>query len=769
MRYLPTTLVSVVLWFVLFTSTGFAQQPTPPPASDETTQEPSADELPFAIIGPPPPAPPATIARDAQGRITIRAVQVADPLRIDGRLDERIYASVPPLSDFIQNEPTAGAPATEKTEVWVAFDRDHVYVSIRAWESQPDRMIVNEMRRDSQNIWQNGSVSFMFDTYYDRRNAVSFDINALGGRGDTQITEERVYNSDWNPIWDLAVGTFEGGWTAEAAIPFKSLRYRPGRNQVWGFNARRVNRWKNEISFLTRVADGLGSGGIAQASQAATLVGIEAPSGSRNLEIKPYGISDLASDVTATPSISNDLGGDVGLDVKYGLTQNLTADFTYNTDFAQVEADEQQVDLTRFSLFFPEKREFFLENPGLFRFGGAQGFGAVPFLFYSRRIGLEHGRQVPIRGGGRLTGRVGAFDVGVINIQTGDDPKAGSQATNFSVVRVRRDILRRSSIGALFTRRSVSLNGVGSNETYGLDGRFSFFEHLIFDTYLARTQTGGLTGDDTSYRAQLTYEGDRYGLIAHRLVVGKHFNPEVGFLFRNDIAKYFTRLRFSPRPASIKSVRKLSWLGQIDYFENGVGQLVTREIQGEFIVEFESGDMFNLAYLDSYELLEEPFKISRGVTIPIGGYRFGTMSASFSLGQQRAVSGTVFVEEGSFWGGNKTAVGYRQGRVNITPQFSVEPSLSFNRVSLPFGSFTTNLAGSRVTYTITPQMFVSALVQYNSSANDADTNLRFRWEYQPGSELFVVYNETRDTNRHRGFPNIQTRALIVKINWLFRF
>ena len=333
----------------------------PAPASAGTSREPSALGLPFAIAGPPPPTPPATIARDTQGRITIRAVPVATAPRVDGQLDESWYGSTPPLSDFIQNEPTAGAPATERTEVWVAYDSANVYVTVRAWESQSDRMVVNEMRRDSQNIWQNASVSFMFDTYYDRRNSVMFSVNPLGGRMDSQVTDERVFNSDWNPVWDLAVGTFDGGWTAEAAIPFKSLRYRPGRAQVWGFNVRRTNRWKNEISYLAPISVG---SSIGRASQAATLVGIEGPSGSRNVEIKPYVISDLASDATATPRISNDAGGDVGLDVKYGLTQNLTADLTYNTDFAQVEADQQQVNLTRFSLFFPEKREFFLENQG---------------------------------------------------------------------------------------------------------------------------------------------------------------------------------------------------------------------------------------------------------------------------------------------------------------------------------------------------------------------------------------------------------------------
>lgn len=320
----------------------------------------------------------------------------------------------------------------------------------------------------------------------------------------------------------------------------------------------------------------------------------------------------------------------------------------------------------------------------------------------------------------------------------------------------------------MFTRRSVALSGVGSNEAYGLDGRFSFFENVTVDTYWAQTKTDGLVGDDTSYRAQLTYDGDRYGLIAHRLVVGKHFKPEVGFLFRSDIAKYFTQPRFSPRTVSIESVRKLSWVGQVDYFENGAGRVVTREIQGEFIAEFENSDMLNVAYLDSYELLDEPFQIASGVTIPVGDYRFGTWTASYTLGRQHPVSGTAFVEQGSFWGGDKTAVGYRQGRLNITSQLAVEPTLSLNRVSLPFGSFTTNLGGSRVTYTATPLMFVSALVQYNSRDNAVDTNLRLRWEYRPGSELFVVYNETRDTDRS-GFPGLETRAFIVKVNRLFRF
>ena len=721
--------------------------------------------------GPPPPAPPASIARDVEGRATIRATPVSTPLGIDGQLDEPLYSSVTPVSDFIQVEPNDGSPATQKTELWVSFDETNVYVSFRVWESQPDRMIVNEMRRDSTtNILANETVAFVLDTYYDRRNGVLFHVNAIGGRLDGQVTDERLYNSDWNPIWDYSTGRFDGGWTLEAAVPFKSLRYRPGREQVWGLNARRINRWKNEISYVTRVPNALGIRGIFQVSQAATLVGIEAPPGSRSLELKPYAISNLTTDATASPSVHNDVGGDVGLDVKYGVTQNLTADFTYNTDFAQVEADEEQVNLTRFSLFFPEKREFFLENQGLFQFGGVGGrFGGdTPILFFSRRVGLDKGREIGIQAGGRLTGRVGAFSVGALNIRTDADAGSNTPSTTFSVLRVKRDILRRSSIGGIFAQRSVAVNGTGSNETYGLDGTFAFFNNLAINTYWARTRTEGLSTDDTSYRMDLNYNGDRYGLELERLRVGDNFNPEIGFLRRDDMRKSFAQLRFSPRPASIERVRKLSWIGSLTYIEDGPGRLETREQHGEAGIEFENSDALNVSYTNTYEFLKQPFGIAPGVTIPEGGYSFGTFGIRFTMGQQRKSSGTLSFQQGSFFGGDKTAVGYSRGRVELSPRLAIEPSLSVNRVTLPVGSFTTNLVSSRLTYTLTPRMFVSGLVQYNSSRHSVAANVRFRWEYRPGSELFIVYNDTRDTEG-LGFPDLQTRSFIVKINRLFRF
>ena len=725
-------------------------------------------ELPFTYDGPPPPELPTTVVRDETGRTTVRAVGLAEPLRLDGQLDEALYTSATPISDFIQAEPVAGQPATERTDVWISYDSDHVYVSLRAFESQPDRMIVNEMRRDGGSIGQNESFGFSLDTFYDRRNSVNFNFNAIGGRSDGQNTNEGNWNGDYNPIWDLAVRRTPEGWTAEAAVPFKSLRYRPGDSQIWGIQLKRINRWKNEISYLTRVPDGTANGGLSRVSSSATLVGIEAPPASRMFDVKPYAIADVTTDAARTVDPSA-FGGDVGLDVKYGVTSGLTADFTYNTDFAQVEADEQQVNLTRFSLFFPEKRDFFLENQGVFNFGGANNNGGdTPALFYSRRIGLDRGREIPIEGGARLTGRAGPYSIGVLDIQGSAVDAHGVPATNFAVARVRRDILRRSAIGAIATRRSHVTGGTGAGDTVGVDGAFAFFENLSMQTYWAKTTTPGKSGGDTSSRAQIWYNGDRYGFSSQRLAVGENFNPEMGYVRRPGFAKYQVNTRFSPRPARIPAVRKFHYQAGWQEFKDPRGGVETRELKGEFKTEFENSDEFEATYEQVYERLDLPFDIATDVIVAAGGYDNTLLRTAFKFGEQRPVSGTAFMERGRLWGGDLTTFGYSTGIVKVNPHLSFEPGLSVNHAKLPVGEFTTALITSRTTYAITPMMFVSSLMQYNSSSNSLATNARLRWEYAPGSELFIVYNEGRDT-RASGLPDLMNRSIVVKVNRLLRF
>jgi hypothetical protein len=718
--------------------------------------------------GPPAPVAPEVITREAKtGRATIRAVRLNEPLRVDGRLDEAIYSRVPALSDFVQMEPSAGSAATEKTEVWMLFDAVNIYVTFRCWESHPERMVVKEMRRDNSSLWQGENVAFFFDTFHDRRNGVEFGVSPSGGRYEGQVTNERSYNGDWNPVWKVVVGRFAGGWTVEAAVPFKSLRYGPGLAQVWGFQARRINAWKNELSFLTRLPPELGMGrGIFAASLAPAVVGLEAPERSKNLEVKPYTRTDVTTDRMASPPVSTHAGADVGLDVKYGLTEHLSTDLTYKTDFAQVEADDQQLNLTRFSLFFPEKREFFLENQGTFAFGGI-GLPDMPILFYSRRIGLSQGQTVPIELGGRMTGRVGPYTVGALNIESGGQALPAAQATNFSVVRLKRDILRRSSVGVIATSRSAGEVDTGRNTAFGVDGTFALSGNLTINTYWARTETGSGSKDASSYRGQLDYGGDRYGVQVERLVVGENFDPGIGFVRRPNMRKSYGYFRFSPRPRKSKRIRKLHWDGSITRIANGDGQLETRDVFGEFAIDFQNSDHFSAQLERDEEFIPRPFAIAPGITLPIGRYNLETTRVGYSLGPQRALVATLLAEYGPFYGGRRAALSVSAGRLNPTLRLSIEPTYSINRVMLPQGDFAAALTGSRVTYTLTPLMFASALVQYNSSTDVMSTNLRLRWEYRPGSELFVVYNDERDTLAPR-FPNLRNRAFVIKVNRLFR-
>jgi hypothetical protein len=576
-------------------------------------------------------------------------------------------------------------------------------------------------------------------------------------------------------VWSVKTGRFDSGWTIEMAIPFKSLRYAPGREQTWGINLRRVVRWKNEWSYLAQVPRALTTfRGILKVSSAATMIGLQAPSSTRNLELKPYALAGVTTDTTATPPLADDFTRRVGADVKYGVTPNLTADLTINTDFAQVEVDEQQVNLTRFNLFFPEKRDFFLEGLGTFAFAGrasaglAAGSGDTPYLFFSRRIGIDGTRVVPLRAGGRLTGKVAGTTVGLLNVHTGNEHVTGQGEANFTVLRAKRDILRRSSIGGMFTHRTRTPGRVGANDGFGVDANFSFYQNLRFDTYVAKTTTDNRRGEDLSYRGFFDYNGDRYGVQAERLVVEPNFLPEIGFVRRTDMKRNFAMARYSPRPAHLKHVRRFVAQSSLLYLTNVDDRLETRELNATFQTEFTNSDLLTVSAIDSFERLVRPFNVANGVNIPVGAYDFHNLQVSYAGGQQRKVSGTILYETGRFYSGDRQSISVSGARMQITPQISVEPGVSLNFVDLPEGEFTATVLRSRATYTVTPRMFVSGIVQYNSTTASAGSNLRLRWEYAPGSELFVVYTDDYDTETRPHVTSLRNRAFVIKVNRLFR-
>ena len=775
--------------FILAATVVFAA-PVMGSAHAESVAEDPAE--PIEIFGPPPPSAPEVMARDEQGRMTLRATRLAEPLVLDGKLDDPVYSQVKAMTDFIQQEPNDGEPATEQTEVWILFDDRNFYVSARCWDSHPERIVANEMRRDNAGIFQNANLAILLDPFYDRRNGYQFQINPLAALRDQQIGDEgQANNVDWNTVWDAKASIDDKGWIVEIAIPFKSLRFKGTGAQVWGLNIRRIVTWKNERSFLAPISSEYGLRGVYRFSDAATLVGVEVPGSNRTLELKPYALSTLTTDQKADEPFSNDPNADVGFDLKYGLTDGLIADFTYNTDFAQVEEDQQRVNLTRFSLLFPEKRDFFLEGQSIFAFGGARilrGAGAArpgrpnidltPVMFFSRRIGLTEEGEDPIRVGGRVTGRAGPSRIGALVIQTrGIEDNLLIHPTNFSVLRLRRDVLRRSDIGVIATYRNSSLTeGAVSNGVFGVDGNFALYQNLQINTYYAisRTRLDGagagevraVGDDDSSYLAKLNYVADRYGLILEHLYVGEDFRPELGFLRREAFRRNFVQGRFSPRPQSIEAIRRFIFQGRFDYITDPGGRVETKATQGLFRIEFNNGDFASVELNPTFEFLPEEFEISDGVILPVAEYRYADVRFSYTFGAQRRVPSTLSFRTGSFFSGTRRAA-TAGGRVEITPQFSVEPRASLNWVDLPEGDFTSHLASARVNYAFTPRAFVSSLLQYSGGSDSFSASVRFRWEYQPGSDLFVVFSQGHEDLSLT--PFLANRSFAVKFTKLFRF
>ena len=706
-------------------------------------------------------------------RPTLRAHRLQQPPLIDGTVRaEPLWALIEPATGFTQVEPFEGQAASEKTEVRIGFDDTTLYIAVVCYDSEARTLAVSDSRRDAD-LSEEDSFRVVLDTYLDHQNGFVFGTNVAGIQYDGQVNNEGRgggggrgrgrggggANLDWDTSWTVRTSVGDHGWSAELAIPFRSLRYASGAD-TWGINIERNVRRKSETAFWAPLGRQFN---LFRVSAAGTLSGIEAPK-QRNLQIVPYALG------SATDDGINDTDDefDGGFDLKYGITPSLTLDVTVNTDFAQVEADDQQVNLDRFSLFFPEKRPFFLENAGLFKVGSSGGgfssSGAVD-LFFSRRIGLDGGEQVPILGGVRLSGKAAGLNIGFLNMQT--DEQGDLQANNFTVARVSQEYRNRSRAGVIVINRQ----GTGSlapdddyNRTYGVDGQIGLGQYSELSGWAAMTETPGVDGDEHAFGIDSSYSSPAWRWRAGVAEVGAEFNPEVGFLGRSDYRRFngFFMRRFRPKgQGRIKEIGPRVFYDSYWDFD-GFQETMRWSPGGE--LEFRSGARISLSTGGSLEALKSPFEIFPGIIIPPGRYSNNGSSMFFNTNRGRAVSLGGRIQQSGFFSGDQFSFGPSLN-IRLGEYLSSEISWSHNDIDLAEGAFKTNLGRARVTFAFSTQLLLQALFQYNDVTDTVSTNLRFSWLGQANTGLFVVYNEVSEFGALAAAePN---RSIIIKYSRLF--
>ena len=699
-----------------------------------------------------------------------RAAPVRASPAIDGRLTDVAWESGQLYSGFIQRELHEGDPVTEKTEVRILTDGEALYVGAWLFDREPQSIIPGDKIRDGT-LTNSDYFGFVLDTYFDRQNGFMFATTPSGIEYDGQIVKEGEgggvfqsgqtraqagsmggFNLNWDASWTVATTSDSLGWYAEFRIPFATLRYGGGAEQTWGLNIVRGIRRKNEESFWSFIPRQFS---VMRLSRAGTLRGVQVPV-RRAATVTPYLLAATARNYAVDSKF--DPTGEWGADLKYGLTPSLTLDLTYNTDFAQVEVDEQRTNLTRFPLFFPEKRPFFLENAGTFSSGTPQ---AVE-LFFTRRIGIDSlGSPVPILGGGRLTGRVGGLTIGALQLFT--DEVAGLQPiTSYSVARVTRELATRSRVGVLAVQR----RGDGRdnyNRTFAVDGRIGIGDAWTFDWWGAKTQTPGRAGQDVAYSARAGYQTQNWNNSVRYLEVGEDLNPEVGFLNRRGGYRYY-EINF------MRLVRNanLKWLRQWNPHTNfrGYFDLDGNYQSGQFHidvteVEFANGGRFGPELNVFHEGLRRPFAISSNVTLPVGEYDWASLGWDFTTNPSAPLSIAGRSEMGPFYngtryGGNATFT-FRSGA-----SFSTSLIADYQDVELDQGSFTRSLVGFRLGYFFTPRVFLQSLTQYNNQAAVWTANVRFGWLNTAGTGLFIVFNEGQQADSFFDWVRPQTRSFVVK-------
>jgi uncharacterized protein DUF5916 len=711
----------------------------------------------------------AVLPAQAEGataeRRVVQALPLEEPISVDGRLDEPAWQRADVARGFTQREPTPGAPASDDTEVRIAYTETDLYIGIHAFASGPGPLIAGEMQRDST-LSRDDSVVVLLDTFHDGRNAYWFETNANGARADALVTDEgRDFNLQWDGVWRAAAVRTADGWTAELAIPFSTVRFAPGLG-IWGLNVRRLIRARNEETYWAPVplaADAM------RVSLEGDLVGLASPRPGLDLRVKPFAVG--AERRFAEPSAAGaDEKLDLGLDVKWGITRNLALDLTYKTDFAEAEVDDQQVNLTRFSLFFPEKREFFLENAGIFEFGFNSPDATLLKVFFSRRIGNGPGGiVVPIDYGARLTGRIGEWSIGALDVESGSAPlEDGGRLPrqNEGVVRLKRNVGERSTLGMIFTR--VDEPDGGANQVLGFDADLHpSRESTLAAFWTESSDPGAVAGSRWAGGVSTAWQGETLGLGFDATEVGAGYNPGLGFLLREGIRHYEPRFTYLPRPV-LPGVRNLVFTGSLDIYTDLMNRIETRYLAVDVLgVRFQSEDEVKLFADSSFERVPAPFALSPGVVIPAGSYRFNDVGFRLTSNSGRTVGLDGYVIKGQFYDGDRLS-----GSANLALRASrylrSDTTWAHDDVHLPGGSFKSDIVRERLAVSLTPDLFANTFVQYNTAASLLSLNFRFDWTYRPGADLFVILNQDW------GAPTLsrlaaRNRAVIVKLTYLLQY
>ena len=682
------------------------------------------------------------------------AQRISEEIRVDGILDEPVWQTVEPIRQLYQIQPDQGEPATEDSEIRIMYDDKKLYFGFIFYDSEMDKIVANDMRRDSPGLRSNDYGFLLLDTYNDRRNAVFFRFTPVGGMEDTAVSNSGgSLNTSWDIVWECRCRINEDNWAVEIAIPFSQLRFEKSDVMNWGLNFGREIARKQEIDAWNEAPKTYGGLAKYRTAYFGTLEGLEGITPSRNLELLPY-ILPGASYESSTEETEGVF--DAGLDLKYGVTPNLTADLTINTDFAQVEADQEQVNLTRFSLFFPEQRPFFLEGASIFDVGIPRpSFRRPPplLLFYSRRIGLAKGYAIPILGGAKMTGKVGPYGIGILNVLTNafkDDefqigePPIDEPRTNYSVARVNRDILAGSTVGGIFINKQ---DVDAYNRTAGLDFSYRPTREINVQGLWSRTFEPDISGNSNAFFIGGDWRTNLFRLNGSYTDIGEDFNPEVGYIQRSDVRRFRGDASYTPWPDKF-GIREIQIGPEIDLVLTQDFHLETQEIIFDTQFEFVTGDDIGFQVQNTTENLARDFRI-QGVSIPVDDYNFTSFQVSARSSSSRMIGGEVQVEFGEFYSGTRRGI-LIDATARPTAKLSIEPFIEFNRITLPDEEFDANAFGGRISYSFSTTLFTKLFTQWSTDRDVLSANFLVNYIYRPGSDFYLVFDQNYDT-RDGGF------------------